>query len=132
MGSNRQHQYEDNKFPARRKILDRYYRVLDVRQEDFRNCNSVQDEFMVLLRKSGDKKASCQPTEPGFAHRIREINTAHQNLKELYDDGVIESFSEIFVQQQGEGGEAKKSNSADHEDSDDESSYYAELSEHSN
>ena len=86
-------------FPAARKIVERI-RFLDVRPEDFEGCDSVDDEFMVILRKSGDMKASCRPTEPGFAHRIREINRAHRNLKELYDDGVIDSFSEFLRPQQ--------------------------------
>ena len=91
-----QHPYNNYKdFPASRQIVEKI-RFLDVRPKDFAGCASVDEEFTVILRKSGDLKASCRPTEPGFAGRIREINRAHRSLKELYEDGVIDSFSEFL------------------------------------
>jgi len=82
-------------YPAARKIVEEI-RFLNVRTEDFAACHSVDDEFTVIRRKTGDLKASCRANEPGFAGRIREINQAHRYLKDLYEDGVIHSFSQLL------------------------------------
>ena len=69
---------------------------LDVRPQDLYGCSSLDQEFTVILRKTGDLKAFCDPSETGFAGRIREINKAHRTLKQVYQEREINSFSEFF------------------------------------
>ena len=104
-------------FPVEREIVKKI-QLLDVCFEDFAGCDSVDDEFMVILRKSDDRIASYQSTEPGYAQRIREIRGAHRNLQEWYEDGVIESFSEFLLQPPRKGSTGTEENNHDDGESD--------------
>lgn len=56
----------------------------------------TRDEFNVILRKSADLKNFCDPSEHGYASRIREINRAQRLLREKIECGEIESFSDLL------------------------------------
>ena len=70
--------------------------LLDVRPKDLEGCHSIDQEFTVILRKTSDMKAFADPSETGFAGRIREINKAHRSLKKLYNDRQVDSFAQFF------------------------------------
>ncbi|GAX09506.1 hypothetical protein FisN_6Lh105 [Fistulifera solaris] len=72
--------------------------LLDIRPNDFRKCANVEEEFTAIERKTFDLKAFCGPSEVGYAGRIREINAAHRKLKQLFEEGTINSFSEYLCQ----------------------------------
>jgi len=75
--------------------------LLDVRSEDFERCKSLDQEYTVILRKMGDCKAFADPSETGFASRIREINTAHRELQDVYRKREIDSFSQFLKEEGG-------------------------------
>ncbi|GAX25857.1 hypothetical protein FisN_6Hh105 [Fistulifera solaris] len=72
--------------------------LLDIRPNDFHKCTNVEEEFTAIERKTFDLKAFCGPSEVGYASRIREINAAHRKLKQLFEEGTINSFSQYLCQ----------------------------------
>ena len=82
--------------------------VLDMRENDFQNCANLDEEYTAIQRKSGDLKAFCGPAESGYADRIREINGAQRTLKELLEEGKIDSFSQYLREEEDQGGEELK------------------------
>ena len=82
--------------------------LLDIRLVDFQNCSNLEEEYTAIQRKSGDLKAFCGPAESGYADRIREINGAQRTLKELLEEGKIDSFSQYLREEEDQGGEELK------------------------
>jgi hypothetical protein len=77
--------------------------LLDIRPNDFHKCTNVEEEFTAIERKTFDLKAFCGPSEVGYASRIREINAAHRTLKQLLEEGIIDSFSQYLCQDASDG-----------------------------
>ena len=71
--------------------------TLGIGPSDLAGCNNVHDEFSVIMRKSADLKNFCDPSEYGYASRIREINRSQRIIQEKMKDGEISSFSDILT-----------------------------------
>ena len=93
-------------------------RFLDVRPEDFAGCSSLDQEFIVILRKTGDLKAFSDPSEVGFARRIREINKAHRALAQMYHNGEIGSFSDFLREDTNDDSSQNQEDEKDQHDAD--------------
>ncbi len=90
-------------------------KLLDIRPNDFRKCSSLEEEFTTIQRKTFDLKAFCGPSEVGYASRIREINAAHRKLKDIFEEGTIDSFSQYLRHDPSEcSTEATQGSNTDH------------------
>lgn len=71
--------------------------TLGVGPSDLAGCKDAKDEFNVILRKSAELKVFSDPSEYGYASRIREINRAERFLQEKFEESAIRSFSDLFA-----------------------------------
>ena len=78
------------------EIKEKITTVLGVHKNDLARCKSRDEEFTVILRQSSDLKNMSDPTEYGYASRIREINQAQRMLQQQHQTGLIHSFLELL------------------------------------
>ena len=82
----------NNSHEIKEKILS-----LGVAPSDLAGCKDAKDEFNVIMRKSAELKLFSDPSEYGYASRIREINRSQRMLQDMIDGGEISSFSDLFA-----------------------------------
>ena len=75
------------------KLVQECLATLDVLQESFSGCSTLDEEWKVIKKAYFAKILVSHPDKGGDAAVFREVQTSFESIRQLYDSKKISSFA---------------------------------------